>query len=378
MEQKTFHFCPFCGETLNISATCRFCPYCGKRLKEKVPKTRKRTKEDTGVADKAEAPVMQTSPATDIVEVLDTLAISAKTAKVVEASANVESVDKVVAAPLVAEKTAKAAKAAETPVAPVAPAKVAKAVATPIVVEKTAKAAEAPAVTNDMLARAKGNIQEPSKRAELAAAVQPVADECTLVLKYCPDKEKLLRKLELLLRRDRFAIRLAVDMAPAVLMYKNKLEDVLPVADACREVGALTAVVIGPFSLQSDFPPAALAYLSEEEHAMVKKAPAALWAGEQISHFAGAVDNSGEQGILALSEQNLIFFAFPQNDFILRMIALETLDTAQLVERPEGMRLVIRQKRKNTEEVYEPIHTKAFLALDKALQAILQRANYLK
>lgn len=330
-ETKPFDYCPFCGEALGTE-TFRFCPYCGGQLRGKVNKGKKKHKHgkkpEERLTDEALLETAETLETAESVETVEAAAFDSVTdtgaAKEPEPASD-SGEEKTVAN----SNDSTASEAAAEPAAPKMP-------------------------------------QEP-QRSRPAESADDLAAVQTLILKYCPDKDKLLSKLQMILRRDRFAIKLAVEMTPAVLMYKSKAADLKPVMDACRELGAIYTVVSGDFSLNDAAPAALPESLSSEEQELIRKAPPALWLGENYHSFAGDITGDGEQGILALSEYHLLFLYREKGKIDLRLTPLPNICSAQIVNCLKNTGLSIRQQQKSKEVLYVSRQSEALVNLQQQL-----------
>lgn len=204
---------------------------------------------------------------------------------------------------------------------------------------------------------------------EATAALLSAADEnCTLVLKYCPNKEELFRKLTGLLQRERFAVRLAIDMTPAILMYKSHWVDVLPVMTACQSVGALFSVIRGEVVSHDPFPDSLLRELAESEQDLIKKSPPALWLGETLYCVVGQVESKAKRGVLILSNHYLYFVFNDSQHITYEMTPLDQMIHIECAQRREFTILVIRRKGQETEDLYATAQQQKITALQHVLQ----------
>lgn len=193
----------------------------------------------------------------------------------------------------------------------------------------------------------------------------------TVILKSCPDKERLFSKLTEILRRDSFAIRLAVELIPTVLMYKSKLAEVLSVMRVCHDAGALCSIVSGDLISTVSFPQAVLAELSVSEQDLIKKSPPNLWLGETIHFAVGKVMSKGKQGLLILSNHHLYFVTTDNQKFAYDMLPLETVVSVERAERKKLTILVVRQQEQGSEHFYVSSQHQAIARLQQLLQTVV-------
>lgn len=204
---------------------------------------------------------------------------------------------------------------------------------------------------------------------EATAVLLPAADEnCTLVLKYCPNKEELFSKLTGLLQRERFAVRLAVDMTPAILMYKSHWVDVLPVIKACQSVGALFSVVRGEVVSHDTFPDSLLRELAESEQDLIKKSPPALWLGETFYCVVGQVESKAKRGVLILSSHYLYFVFNDSQQITYEMTPLDQMVRIECALRKEFAILVVQRQGQEDEDLYATAQQQKITALQQVLQ----------
>ena len=313
-----YQYCPFCGGILAFPESFFFCPHCGKKLQKKEPKYKKKFKKrKTEQTDGF-------NPSSGKATILLQSELSMEPCQ----NINENSIDE--------EKLA---------------------------TQQMNRAAVSTAceITDHSL----------KTNATVGTAFLPaLPDEThTVILKFCPDKERLFIKLTKILRRDSFAIRLAVELIPAVLMYKSKLSEVLPVIQACRAEGALFSIISGDFTLTADFPPAVLAELSVGEQDLIKNSPPTLWLGETIHFAVGKVMSNGKEGLLVLSNHHLYFVFTGNEGFEYVMISLEQVVAVERAERKKLTTLVVRQQASETFYVTSKEHS--LVKLQQLLQTVV-------
>lgn len=197
----------------------------------------------------------------------------------------------------------------------------------------------------------------------------------TVVLKYCPNKEELFSRLTGLLQRDRFAVRLAVEMTPAILMYKSNWVDVLPVTKACQAVGALFSVVCGEVAFQHAFPDSLLSELSQNEQYLIKKSPPALWLGETLYCAVGQIESKGKRGVLVLSSYYLYFVFGDSQHVEYEMTPLNQMVRIECAKRKEFTVLVIQRQEQEIEDFYATDQQQKIVALQQVLQTAAKAQN---
>jgi hypothetical protein len=320
VSSNSCQYCPFCGEKLVLPELFHFCPHCGKKLSNKERKQKKKLKK---------IKIAMTDVADSVGTVVN---LSTEGHKMPDKNSNENS------------------KLAE-----------------PIVTQQT-----------NVLQVPSGacTLGEPllnSNDTERAAFLPALPDGIyTVILKSCPDKERLFIRLTEILRRDSFAIRLAVELIPTVLMYKNKLAEVLPVIQVCRAEGAVCAIVSGDLLTATvNFPQAVLAELSGSEQDLITNSPPILWLGETIYFAVGKVMSQGKQGLLILSNHHLYFVFTGQKRFEYAMIPLATVVSVESAERKNFTTLIVRQQEQTIETFYVTSQQRGIAKLQQLLQTVV-------
>ena len=136
---------------------------------------------------------------------------------------------------------------------------------------------------------------------------------CTIVLKSCHRRENLARRLGTVLLRGYFAIRMAIDTMPCILVYKGKVSDLPSLLPIFREEGAVISLIGGDFephiNISQLFYPLTL---SESTATLLKKFPSQLWLGEKPL-FATAVQALERDGLLVITHHHLYFLYLSGN-----------------------------------------------------------------
>lgn len=135
----------------------------------------------------------------------------------------------------------------------------------------------------------------------------------SIILKSCDDKDKLAHALKKVLTRSFLAIRMAIDNMPGILVYKGKVEGLVPIVKALRSQNAGFSIVPGNYNLKT---PVASIFpnfnsLFPEVQSLIKSMSLNLWLGENILGVFPDVyqEALGEEnkGVLVISEQALYF-----------------------------------------------------------------------
>lgn len=145
----------------------------------------------------------------------------------------------------------------------------------------------------------------------------------SIVLKHCANREKLAGRLETILLRGRFAIKMALDTIPSVIVYKGNVTTIIPVVKAfLTEYAAITVVADGvPPALPIAKKYRNFSQLPPQLQTLLSAVPETLWLGEAIHRIvpAGFLD---EQGALVVSSHALYFIDQPAGDPLCRWLII--------------------------------------------------------
>lgn len=144
--------------------------------------------------------------------------------------------------------------------------------------------------------------------------VLPEADAAayySIVLKQVPDPLRLTQALLPYLARGATAIRMASELAPTVLVYKGKKAEVDRLLPVLAEQRVCYTVIKGDFARET---PArrvlpGFLMLPPEAQALLERAPAALWLGEQAAAVLPEALLEGVEGCLVVTNRHLYFLA---------------------------------------------------------------------
>lgn len=135
----------------------------------------------------------------------------------------------------------------------------------------------------------------------------------SVVLKACTDKERLAGRLRDVLRRGATATRMAVEMAPCVILYKSKADDARSAIAIFEDEGSAYAVITGDFEPNVPVERLIKGYHNLDPNAqmLLSATPPTLWLGEDIRAIFSDVELDHEEGLLIITGQNLCFLSRP-------------------------------------------------------------------
>lgn len=137
------------------------------------------------------------------------------------------------------------------------------------------------------------------------------SEQLSVVLKSSRNKERLAGRLSQVLKRTAIATRMAVDLAPCLILYKSKAEDVETAVAIFEEEGSAYTVISGDFETATPVRQLIAGYnqLDRESQLLLEATPAALWLGEEFRAIIPDVGLENERGLLIVTGKNLCFIA---------------------------------------------------------------------
>lgn len=131
----------------------------------------------------------------------------------------------------------------------------------------------------------------------------------SIVLKEAPNRQSLVRKLEKVLLRGYFAIRLAVDHMPSLIIFKAKGDDIIYLNELFIEEQASTSMIAGDFNhnpmMEEIF--GAFDQLSVQARQTIKQIPIKLWLGDRIHGIFPNNYMENSKGIILIADKNIYF-----------------------------------------------------------------------
>ncbi|AIF52143.1 zinc ribbon domain-containing protein [Pelosinus sp. UFO1] len=130
---------------------------------------------------------------------------------------------------------------------------------------------------------------------------------CSIILKHAIDTQKLIDNLEKVLLRGSFAIRLAVDNMPSLIIYKVKSEEVAKLLKIFIHAQASISVVPGEFddkpTVEQLFP--MFNQLPLQLQQGIISMPINLWVGDYVSSIFFVNYRNSKTGILVITNNNI-------------------------------------------------------------------------
>ncbi|MDF2635800.1 MAG: hypothetical protein K0R78_2674 [Pelosinus sp.] len=139
---------------------------------------------------------------------------------------------------------------------------------------------------------------------------------CSIMLKYAIDANILIESLKKVLLRSVFAIRLAVDNMPSLIVYKAKKEDIIGLYKIFMESQSSISMIPGEFndspSIEEVFSKFNKLSLKMQED--IRSIPLNLWIGDSISGIFAIRYGESKDGILVITNKNIyILYKYAAN-----------------------------------------------------------------
>ena len=136
-----------------------------------------------------------------------------------------------------------------------------------------------------------------------------VSEYYSIVLKDAPNRQSLVRKLEKVLLRGYFAIRLAVDHMPSLIIYKAKGDDIKYLNELFIEEQASTSMIAGDFNhipvIEEVFE--MFDQLGAQTQQTIKQIPIKLWMGDRIHGIFPNNYRENSKGVMIIADKNIYF-----------------------------------------------------------------------
>lgn len=232
----------------------------------------------------------------------------------------------------------------------------------------------------DLFRQLKARLPQRPVRLRAAVPKQVFAtdgDRVSIVLKSCQDKERLAGKLTGVLRRGATAIRMAVDMAPCVILYKSKAEEAQAAIAVLEAEGSAYAAFSGDFDADAPLEQYIRAFssLDQEVQELLAAAPRVLWLGDQIRAVIPDVELEHELGTLVISDGNIFFLRRSCKDSKEIGHVISCSQIAEVVEHPDpsGGMLELMYRQFGQEDVFRFSDESALRAAWEEISRIIKQ-----
>ena len=191
---------------------------------------------------------------------------------------------------------------------------------------------------------------------------------CSIMLKHAIDTQKLVDNLERVLLRGSFAIRLAVDNMPSLIIYKAKSKDVAKLITLFINAQASISVIPGEFNdkptIEQLFP--MFGQLPLELQQGIISMPINLWIGDHVNSVLVVNYRSSKTGILVITNNNMYILYKNTNAseyrwlvisyaLLLKIIIVE--NSLQLIYKDGKVEDIVFVHRKDSVKAYQTIQS---------------------
>lgn len=182
-----------------------------------------------------------------------------------------------------------------------------------------------------------------------------VADDDTyysIILKSCPDKERLTRRLSDVLCRGLLATRMAVELVPCIIIYKNRAQEVEAVTAIFLDEHAHYTLIKGEFAVDAPSEAAFSGFeaFDPELQSILRNTPAALWLGETVQIVVADAELEQVPGALVATDWGLYIFSRLVPDGRPQWLEIPYAGLAEAVIHSDGNELELIYKEYGREE----------------------------
>lgn len=194
---------------------------------------------------------------------------------------------------------------------------------------------------------------------------------CSIILKHAINTQKLIDNLEKVLLRGSFAIRLAVDNVPSLIIYKAKSEEVAKLLKIFIYAQASISVVPGEFddkpTVEQLFP--MFNQLPLQLQQGIISMPINLWVGDHISNVFFVNYRNSKAGILVITNNNIyILYKYTNASKYLWLVISYTLllkiiivdNSLQLIYKDSKVEEIVFVHKMDLVKAYQAIQTNNF------------------
>lgn len=168
----------------------------------------------------------------------------------------------------------------------------------------------------------------------------------SIMLKYAINAEKLVDSLKKVLLRGSFAIHLAVDNMPSLIIYKAKKEDIKSIVELFIENQASISIIPGEFNdkptIQELFPK--FKKLSSQIQQDLRKVPINLWIGDSIGSVFSAIYRENKEAILVVSDKNIYILYKNTNAAEYRWLVISYILLAKVIGQDNSLQFIYKDK----------------------------------
>ena len=173
------------------------------------------------------------------------------------------------------------------------------------------------------------------------------SEYCSIILKYANDTNMLIQNLEKVLLRSSFAIRLAVDNMPSLIIYKAKREDIVDLHEIFIKNQASISMIPGEYNVKPNieelFPKFNKLSLRIQES--IRSIPMDLWIGDSISCIFSIKYGESKDGILVITNKNIYILYKYALATEFRWLVMSYTLLSKIVEHNNSLQFILKDEK---------------------------------
>jgi endogenous inhibitor of DNA gyrase (YacG/DUF329 family) len=170
---------------------------------------------------------------------------------------------------------------------------------------------------------------------------------CSIMLKYAMNTNELVENLEKVLLRGSFAVRLAVDNMPSLIIYKAKREEIKSLVKIFTENQASISIIPGEFNdkpiLEELFP--MFNKLSFQMQKDIRRVPINLWVGDSLGSVFSVIYQENKEGILVVTDKNIYILYKNTNVAEYRWLVISYMLLSKIIEKDSSLQFIYKDKK---------------------------------
>lgn len=175
---------------------------------------------------------------------------------------------------------------------------------------------------------------------------------CSIMLKYTLKTNQLVENLEKVLLRGSFAVRLAVDNMPSLIIYKAKREEIKKMAEFFIENQASISIIPDEFNPKPVIEEFFLGFneLSFQLQRDIRKVPINLWVGDSSGRVFPILYQD-KQGILVITDNNLYILYKITNTAEFRWLVISYILLSKVIGENNSLQFIYEDQKVESVEL---------------------------
>lgn len=175
---------------------------------------------------------------------------------------------------------------------------------------------------------------------------------CSIILKYALKTNQLIENLQKVLLRGSFAVRLAVDNMPSLIIYKAKSEEIKKMVEFFVENQASISIIPGEFNptplIEAFFP--MFNELNFQVQRDIRKVPINLWIGDSSGRVFPILYQD-KQGILVITDNNLYILYKITNAAEFRWLVISYILLSKVIGENNSLQFIYKDQKVESVEL---------------------------